>query len=240
MKIVVALLAFGTLLRAQSLQVFSEFQRVDPFGRVLNQEHSPPPREIISPGVVRNGFTSFQVVVTAPANTTYFLFVGANPPDIVRTHLYKEHFVRSGTNWTPETLEEVHSPGFGVIPDAQANIPGQTTRDYLLDVWVPPSAEPGRRVRIELQLKTGGWIVYPMEIRVQNAILPAMPERVPLTLSDIGQRNAEQDLRLAWEVGSPQAWFLLFDQTLPAWIGQGPEWVLRFRDLLYRETGHGS
>ncbi len=217
---------------AQTLRVFSEFQRPDPFG-LPGLDRAPDPREIISPAVVRNGFTSFHVVVTAPPGTNYFLFVGANPPGIVTTHLYKEQFVQTDSGWSPGLLDEVRGPGFGVIPDAQVQIPGQTSRDYLLDVFVPKEAEPGRRVRIELQLKTGSWLVYPMEIRVQNAVLRASTPAILMTLADVSRRNAEQDLELAWAVDSPPAWFYLLKQTVPIWLGPGPEWVLRFRDLLF-------
>jgi hypothetical protein len=233
LKVLVGLLALGTLLSAQSLQVYSEFQRVDPFGKLLGQEHAPEPREIISPAAVRNGFTSFHVVVTAPAGATYFLFVGVNPPGIVRTKLYKEHFVRRGAEWVPEVLEEVRGLGFGVIPDAQDGIAGQTSRDYLLDVWVPESAEIGRRVRIELQLKTAGWLVYPMELRVQEAVVPGVVPGEVGTVDDVALRNAEQDLRLAARSGV-ESWALLFGQAVPRWLGWGNEWVLRFRDLIYR------
>jgi hypothetical protein len=207
LRLVVGLLLLTSLLAAQSLQVYSEFQR-DP-------DALPPPREIISPAVARNAFATFRIVVALPANTTYFLFVGVNPPGIVQTRLYKENAAY---------LEEVRPPGFGVIPAAQS------TREYLLDVWVPPDAEPGRRVRIEVQLKTGPWQVYPMELRVQHATMPAIP--TPLT--GFLARNAAQDLALLLQTTSPEPWLLLFRQTVPVWMGQGPEWVLRLRDILYR------
>jgi hypothetical protein len=217
LRLVVGLLLLRTLLPAQSLQVFSEFQR-DPDGL-------PPPREIISPAVARNAFATFRVVIAAPANTTYFLFVGANPPGIVETQLYKENAAY---------LEPVRSPGFGVIPS------GQTTREYILDVWVPRRAEQGRRVRIELQLKTGAWQIYPMELRVQSAAVPAIAAPPPFTTDQLLRRNAAQDLALLRQTASPEPWFLLMRQTIPVWMGQGPEWALRFRDMLTRPSAAAS
>lgn len=212
MRLVVGLLLFGTLLCAQSVEVFSEFPR-DPEGL-------PPPREIISPAVARNAFATFRVVVTAPASTTYFMFVGANPPGIVRTELFKEEGAY---------LEEVRiPPGFGVIPA------WQTTREYILDVWVPAEAEPGRRVRIEVQLKTGTWLIYPMELRVQSAMAPGLVATPLLSTEDLLRRNAAQDIAMLMRTTSPLPWFLLFRQAVPVWMGAGPEWVLRFRDVLYR------
>ena len=43
------------------------------------------------------------------------------------------------------------------MPDPDEDIPGQNTRVYLLDVWIPPDADPGR-FRLEAQLKVGYWI----------------------------------------------------------------------------------
>jgi hypothetical protein len=57
------------------------------------------------------------------------------------------------------------------MPDPDEDIPGQNTRVYLLDVWVPPDASPGR-FRLEAQLKVGYWIVRPMEVRVISARVP--------------------------------------------------------------------
>src|ERR1700733_6174718 len=61
---------------AQPLSVYSEFARINASGEVTAPE---TPREILSPALVRNGFTSFQVVVQAPADRQWWLFVGQNP-----------------------------------------------------------------------------------------------------------------------------------------------------------------
>ncbi len=160
---------------AQTLRLYSEFQRVDPYGDILPTDRAAQPREILSPAVARNAFASFQVVVTAPAKTNYFLYVVTNPADQFRLALYKEQFVRTGIGWIPDTLEPVRLPCFGTMPDAEVDIPGQTTRTYLLDVWVPPETLV-RRVRLEVLLKTAGWIVAPMEVRVAAARVPEVPD----------------------------------------------------------------
>ena len=48
------------------LEIYSEFQRVDPFGRIISNDRAQRPREILSPAIPRNGFASFHIVVTAP------------------------------------------------------------------------------------------------------------------------------------------------------------------------------
>jgi hypothetical protein len=96
-----------------------------------------------------------------------------NPLDACRVALYKEHFVKTGGGWIPDTLNEVQRlPDFGAMPDPDDDIPGQNTRAYLLDVWIPPEDKPGR-FRLEAQLKVGYWIVRPMEVRVIPALVPS-------------------------------------------------------------------
>ena len=162
----------ATALRAQSLEIYSELQRVDPVGSIVAIDRAEHPREILSPAVPRNGYASFHVVVSVPPKTNYLLYVVTNPLDACHVALYKEHFVKTGGGWIPDTLAEVNRlPDFGVMPDPDEDIPGQNTRVYLLDIRIPPDANPGR-FRLEAQLKVGYWIVRPMEIRV-------IPARVP-------------------------------------------------------------
>ncbi len=170
--------AFGLLaivisphVHAQTLQVYSEFQRVDPYGTILQIDRARNPREILSPAVARNAYFSFQIAVTAPPNTNYFLYVLTNPGDLFSVKLYREQFVQRNEQWIPDTLEPVRLPCFGTMPDAELGLPHQTTRLYLLDVWVPPETLV-RRVRLEVLLKTGGWVVAPMEVRVVAARVP--------------------------------------------------------------------
>jgi hypothetical protein len=175
----VLLAAFPAL--AQSVRIYSEFQRVDPFGNIVAADRSLKPREIISPAVARNGFASFHIAVTGPPKMNYFLYVLANPDDVLRFTVYREEYRRQGDAWIPDALQAVRLPGFGVIPEATVNIPGQTTRSYLLDIWVPRNVPP-RRVRVEVLIKVGGWIVAPMEVRVVPATVPDLVPGPPVSL----------------------------------------------------------
>jgi hypothetical protein len=67
-----------------------------------------------------------------------------------------------------------HLPDFGFIPDPDESIPGQNTRSYLLDLWIPPDADL-KGFRLEVQLKIGYFIVRPMEVRVLDARVPDLP-----------------------------------------------------------------
>jgi hypothetical protein len=171
-QLIVVLLAAGRLWPA-TLEVHSEFLRVNPQGEILPIDATAKPREILSPAVVRNGFASFHVVVRSPRETNFFLFTATNPKSIFRITLYKEIFVKRGEDWIPDTLIPLRTPNFGAIPDGEASIPGQTACVYLLDVWTPPETQPGV-ARLEVLLKVGVWMVYPMEVRIQSAVVPAV------------------------------------------------------------------
>jgi hypothetical protein len=167
------LLFAAARLTPATLEVHSEFLRVNPQGEILPVDRAAKPREILSPALVRNGYASFQVVVRSPRETNFFLFVATNPKDVFRITLYKEVFVKHGEDWIPDTLIPLRPPNFGAIPDGEASIPGQTACVYLLDVWVPPETPPGT-ARLEVLLKVGVWMVYPMEVRVQPALVPSV------------------------------------------------------------------
>jgi hypothetical protein len=157
---------------AQEIAIYSEFQRFDPTGQVVPQDFEPNQREVLSPALARNGHLSVHVVVTAPRGTNYFLYAGVNPENTVRVQVYREHFVSCGQTLCPDWLTPVQTPVFGAIPESTDDVPGQTTRCYLFDIWAPPDSIP-RRVRVEALLKTGIWNVGPMEIRIVAPLIPA-------------------------------------------------------------------
>ena len=181
-------------LAAQTLEVHSEFLRVNPLGEILPVDVDPKPREILSPAVVRNAFASFHIVVHSSRPTSYFLFTSTNPPNVFRTTIYKEQFVKRGDDWIPDGLEMLEPPNFGIIPESPAGMPSQTACAYLLDVWVPPDA-PAGTVRLEAQLKVGTWIIHPLELRV-------LPARAP-AVAGIGQELPAIELRADEAVTAP-------------------------------------
>jgi hypothetical protein len=131
-------------------------------------------REILSPAAGRGGYTSFHIVVSAPAKESYLLYVVTNPLTACRVDLYKEHFVRAGDTWIPDRLTPIaRLPDFGAMPDPDDHIEGQTTRVYLLDLWLPPQADVAR-FRVEIQLKMADWTIRPMEVRVVPARYPEL------------------------------------------------------------------
>lgn len=158
---------------AQSVRVYSEFERIDPFGNIVPADRAEEPREILSPAIVRNGWTSFQVAVSLPQDRSCKLFLGQNPDHAVRAEMYKTVFVRVGEQWIPDGLEPLSAPEDGPVGEAPAQVAGQTTVVYWMDLWADRAA-PVRRTRLEVQLNCGDeWTIYPMELRIQAARVPA-------------------------------------------------------------------
>src|ERR1700733_1243371 len=159
-----------------NVEIYSEFQRIDPYGNVVDSDKGERPREIISPAVPCNAPVSFHVAVTVPPGENFFLFVVPNPLAACGVEMYREHFAQTAHGWVPDALIELHSlPAFGFMPDPDQNIPGQTTRVYLLDLWIPPTARPPG-FRIEVQMKMGYFYVRPMEMRIIPVNVPSPPE----------------------------------------------------------------
>ena len=215
-----------TLCAGQSINIYSEFARIDFSGKVIAPEM---PREILSPAVVRNGFTSFQVAIEAPAETKWQLFLGQNPENLFKVTIYKE----SG-----EVLEPVTLP-------YQAQGPAL----FWMDVWTEGST-PMQRVKIEPELYINkDWVTYPIEARVMEARVPdasqsAMKLVCLLQLSESNSpvaarqlRNAFQDGALAAQAPKDEIAKLLGFCDTPAPSAQQRFWTesyLRIRDYLFR------
>jgi hypothetical protein len=231
MKSALLLVLLAWSCAAQPLRVFSEFARINAEGNVTAPES---PREILSPAIARNAFTSFQVVVQLPPEKHFDLYIGQNPENAVRVTLYRE----SGNR-----LEPVAQP-----------VRGMGTAVLWMDVWAERSA-PVERIKVEPQLNVDDdWVIYPMEVRVMDAVVPEVAKSEnaapPFLLmknflcgtrseasydNDIARmqsRNGHQDLTLAR--GAPKADLQKLFGTCEAAPSPDPEWYLRIRDYLFR------
>jgi len=156
---------------AQSLRVYSEFTRIDPFGEVAAPDRGAEPREILSPALPRNATTGFHLVVSGDAGAEYTLHIGQNPEDATALKLYREKYVRRGQSWIPDGLDAVELPYQGRL--GTADIPDQTAQAFWLDLHVAREAEV-RRLKIEPSILVGErWIRYPMEARIVVTAAPA-------------------------------------------------------------------
>jgi hypothetical protein len=232
---------------AQTLSVYSDLAQIDPSGKVTAPED---PREILSPAIVRNGFTSFQLVVEAPAETKWWLFVGQNPENSAKATMYRESGPESGNALLPVDLP-YQSAGTQVL---------------WMDLWTEGNAPVGR-IKVEPEWNINDdWVTYPIEGRVMEARIPLAPASLPavdrepaflmrssvcgspasvsansntiagpgLSLAGLRLRNSQQDVRLleAHATAKEDVKKLLggCDAALPA----DPEWYLRIRDYLFR------
>jgi hypothetical protein len=198
--------------------------------------------------------------VNTPPGEPYLLFVVTNPADAARVTLYREQFVQSVNGWIPDLLRPVTLPESAVIPDPEQKIEGQSARVYLLDVFIPPDAQPGR-FRLEVQLKMSDWSIYPLEFRVIQAMYPELsltgvPAALPAadapadafaarallessalppldTVRAMLYRNAQQDVALARSRRERPLTRALenFRSPLRPW---GAEWYLSLRDGLLK------
>jgi hypothetical protein len=160
-----------------ALRVYSEFQRIDPFGKVVLADRARRadvrPREILSPGFAMNAHASYHIAVTVPAGTPFTLFVGQNPENFPDVAVYKEIYTRRGAQWIPDGLKPVTLPYTDRLPDPSTPILGQTTVTFFMDLQVPVDVGV-RRTKLEPQLYLEDrWITYPMEVRILHATIPA-------------------------------------------------------------------
>jgi hypothetical protein len=210
-------------LAAQEINIYSEFERFDPFGKPVAQDYDMQTRELLSPAVPRNGHLTFHVVVTVPPATTYFIYAAQSPQDILDIRIYREHFVPCGDNYCPDWLTPQRSPSFGAMPEDARTMPDQNTRCYLFDVYVPPDVPP-RRVRIEALLKVGIWMVAPLEVRVIDAVVP-----------DTRGLAAREDIAPIGARSSDTAQRQLF-RYLDGLPPETPPGILRVRDAIQRNA----
>ncbi len=191
-----AVVAFCTgILSAQSIKVriYSEFDRLNAAGEAFETIPDRDPLEIISPAVVRNGYTSFHVAVTARPGVLYWFAVQTNPPETFRIRVYKESPDRATSSLVMDQLTEESKPLYflAIMPDAS----GATATDvYLLDIWTPRDAAVGT-VRLEPMVKEAYWVVAPMEVRILRARVPDLDWQMNLPLMPAAEKPADT---VAW------------------------------------------
>jgi len=152
----------------QSLQVYSEFQRIGPQGKVIRVDRAATSREILSPAVARNAYASFHVAVSMPPGKTFTLYIGQNPDQAAKVDLYREVYVKNGNEWIPDGLEPAPLPYTGIVAS------DATTAAFWLDLWVSAQAVV-QRIKVEPQLYFDErWITYPMEVRIKEARVPVL------------------------------------------------------------------
>src|SRR5947209_4769679 len=163
---------------AQSIQVYSEFTRIDPFGKIIAADRgSNEPREVLSPALPRNAITSFHIVVSGEPGSQFMLYVGQNPDDAAAVTVYRENYTKVRDSWIPDSLEPIALPYLARLGSEQ--IPNQSAQSFWVDFRISRDA-PVRRVKLEPLAMFGSHSVpYPMEGRVITTTLPDRSVRPP-------------------------------------------------------------
>lgn len=192
-------------------------------------------REILSPALPRNGWTTFHITVSAPPEKQFTLYIGQNPENAARAELYRDG-------------EKTVHPLTTTFPT------GKTSEIFVLDLWIDRNA-PVDRIKIEPQLWIDSrWIVYPMEARVVEAQVPiAVSSRAATDYTGALRahwcgnaksevpRNLAQDFALATlrpKDQVQQQFSAALGVPIEQWCRDpkitptNPEWYLKFRDWL--------
>lgn len=194
-----------------------------------------PGREILSPALMRNGWSTFHVTVSAPSGKQFGFYIGQNPENSTKAVVY-----RAGKR-TPHPLTITYPSG-------------TTSEIFRLDLWVDKDVK-AERVKVEPQLWIDGrWIIYPMEVRIAEAqvpvvatgnlnrnYLPALRSHWCGTKASPIPRNLSQDFALA-ELHPEEEVRAKFSNALGVSLEEwcqdekltpkNPEWYLKFRDWL--------
>src|SRR5712671_1249338 len=124
---------------AQNIQVYSEFAQLEDSGEVVAPEN---PREILSPAVARNAFSSFQLAIQVPRGAKFLVYIGQNPDN-----------------------------GAKVVP-VVVPYEGVTSQVLWMDVWVDANAPVRRvKIEPQVGID-GEWAIYPLEVRVMETAVP--------------------------------------------------------------------
>jgi hypothetical protein len=164
---------------AQPVRFYSEFRRISSEGQIVRQDATGEPREIISPPVLRGMHLSYRIVIATPPGQLYWMYVGANPEELIDHAVYREMGAGAAAK-----LEPVKLPVSGTL--ATPN----TVHTYWLDLFIPRTT-PERRIRFEIQVNFDSrWVIYPLEVRV----LPGqMPEIADIVIPAAAPRAASSE-----------------------------------------------
>src|SRR3954447_7144533 len=184
MNLPVLLVLVGLSCFAQRVFVYSPLTRVGPDGNIVRADKgSSEPRAILSPGVPRNGKSPLRIIVELDKPEPFWLDIGQNPEHAVKATLYRENFIETPQGFVPDTLTEVSIPYRGFESDFR--LPGQRAVTFWLDMEVAKDA-PVDRIKVEPELYVESmkdWVVYPMEVRIQEPVLPDASSGVRRTVA---------------------------------------------------------
>ena len=162
---------------AAQLEILSEFQRVDPYGAVLEADRRageawamPPAAGAARMRGARGGYVSFRLVAKLSRPGPYSLGISWSDPAI-QTEVFREwfHHMEDERGYYPDALAPVETPYRSRMPEPDNRVPKQTAQSFWIDVWIPWGAKPGT-YQGEARLEADGTVVSrPLELVVLAA-----------------------------------------------------------------------
>jgi len=174
-------LVLATAAHAWEVQVWNEFARVGPDGKLLGQDWTAKPPEPLNKkagpiriAAARNSYVSLVLVVSNPEGGSFDLDVRCPPDSGVEADLYRTwyHRKKDSDEYVPDALVPVKMPLKMTLPVADNQIPNQTAQMFWLDLWISKRAKPGPIV-VQVALKADGrrWNA-PVTVEILPAALP--------------------------------------------------------------------
>jgi hypothetical protein len=182
-SLLVFLLACLPPLAAQELQVYSEFQRPGPYGKIVEADQSKAPvaadkkkgAALIELKGARGGYLSFQLSSQLPKPGAYSLSCDfANAGTNVQVDLFKSwfHHLKEGGKYVPDALVPVSNPYQGTLPDPENQIKDQTAQAFWVDLYIPKESKPGR-YEGRITLKNGSKkTIKKIQLEILEAMIP--------------------------------------------------------------------
>jgi len=164
---------------AWQLQIYNEFVRVGPDGKVLSQDwHGQPPGPFQAARIAvsgpRNGHISLVIVVSDETGGKFSLDVRRVGQPAVRLELYRAwyHKKKGADEFVPDALVPVKVPVTFSLPAEDNRVAGQKAQMFWLDAWIEKHAQPGPAT-IEVTLQADSrQITKAIEIQVLPITLP--------------------------------------------------------------------
>ena len=176
-RLAVLLLLFSLRLPAAELEARSEYERIDPFGAVLEVDRDAAPVRDSTGAVelraARGGYVSFRLAAILPEGGPYSLDVHWNTSGI-ETDLFREwfHLTPRDGHYYPDALVPVRMPYRSQLPEPDNKIEKQTAQSFWVDLWIPRDAKPGA-YRGEARLDAEGKrIARPIRLTVLGPVIP--------------------------------------------------------------------
>jgi hypothetical protein len=177
------MLFFIPTAEAVSLNVYSEFMRPDPFGKIVEVDQlkvSATPAQgkgatLIDLKAARAGYVSFQLAAQLPQGGTYSLDCNfSRAGTAIQVDLFKAwfHHLKGGGKYIPDALIPVSNPYQGTFPDPDNQIKDQTTQAFWVDLYIPKEAQSGR-YEGRVTLKSGReHSIVKVRLEIFDAIIP--------------------------------------------------------------------